>query len=143
MRPAAAAAAALMLAGAACGSTERAAPTTTTSTSTVPRCSAPPAGVGPDATATLTEQDGAGPWCLHEGDVLTVYLKVAPDDVDHWQPISVSSDTVLTRRSSGVQTLVRGVTGAVFLAAHPGIATVRSARSGGAAWRADIVVTTR
>lgn len=104
-------------------------------------CQKPPAGIGPDATATLTDADQSGTWCLKKGDVLTVYLKVPLAAQDRgWAPIKVSSTSVLTRRPGGVQTLVRGVTAGIFEAKATGTATLTSSRPDGATWTATIVV---
>ena len=88
---------------------------------------AAPAGIGPDAKATLQLADAGKTVCLRHGDVLTVFLAAPPDEVA-WTPIRTSSRRVVEPRSVGVLTLVRGVTGAVFRASARGIATLTSTR---------------
>jgi len=92
-----------------------------------PGCVAAPAGIGPDAKATLQLADAGKTVCLHHGDVLTVFLAAPPDEA-MWTPIHTSSRRVVEPRSAGVLTLVRGVTGAVFRADARGIATLTSTR---------------
>jgi len=97
------------------------------SSTKLPDCVAAPAGIGPDAKATLQLADAGKTVCLRHGDVLTVFLAAPPDEVA-WTPIRTSSRRVVEPRSVGVLTLVRGVTGAVFRASARGIATLTSTR---------------
>lgn len=132
---------ALTLAGTACGGD---------GSSSLPPCEKAPAGIGPDATATLQDSDAGRTVCLRRGDVLTVFLH-APVEEDRWSPVRTDDRSVLVARSSGVMTLPLGVTAAVYGAARSGVARLTSTRppcappspSGCDAahrWRARVVV---
>ena len=92
-----------------------------------PRCEKPPAGIGPDADATLQDRDAGRTICLRTAKVLTVFLH-APIQEGRWGPIKATDGGVLEARSSGVLTLPLGVTAAVYRAAHPGTARLSSRR---------------
>ncbi len=80
--------------------------------SVAPKCDKAPAGIGPDANATLQDADTGRTVCLKPGDVLTVFLH-APVGEDQWSSVTTPARDVLTPRSTGVLTLPLGVTGAV------------------------------
>jgi hypothetical protein len=92
-----------------------------------PHCTKPPAGIGPDATASLQDKNADGTYCLSTGDVLTIFLH-APVDETRWGPIEVTPSRILTPRSTGVMTLPLGVSAGNFEAAATGTATLRSVR---------------
>jgi hypothetical protein len=97
------------------------------SDASAPRCTKPPSGVGPDATASLANKNAGGTYCLKQGDVLTVFLH-APVDEARWGEIATSPPNVLTARSTGVMTLPIGVTAGNFAATKSGTVTLRSVR---------------
>jgi len=83
--------------------------------------------VGPDATATLQDENAGGTYCLARGDVLTVFLH-APVDQDRWSPITATPSGILTARSNGAMTLPLGVTAGSFKASRTGTVALRSVR---------------
>jgi hypothetical protein len=97
------------------------------STTALPHCVKGPAGIGPDAAATLQLEDVGTTICLASGKVLTVFLK-APVDEPMWAPIRASNTNLLQPGNTGILTLVRGVTGAVFRAKAHGLMTLSSTR---------------
>jgi hypothetical protein len=114
--------------------------------STTPPCNSPPPGIGPDAGATLQNADDGTTVCLSKGEVLTVYLRVPLGQAStrKWSAVTETGDA-LDARSNGVQTLVRGVTGAIFVGATRGVAVLSSTLHcpPGCApktWRATVVV---
>jgi hypothetical protein len=113
------AATALVLSGSACGKSA------TTATPHAP-CVAPPEGIGPDAAGTLQNDDRGRSVCLAAGRELTVFLKAPTVDGARWSPIEVSDPTVLAPGNSGIMTLVRGVTGGIFVARGVGTARLAS-----------------
>ena len=117
----AASAVVLALVGSACGGGS------SSSSSAAPKCEKAPEGIGPDANATLQDEDSGRTVCLRQGDVLTVFLH-APVGEDRWRPITTHDGGVLTPRSSGVLTLPLGVTAAVYGGAKKGTATLTSTR---------------
>jgi hypothetical protein len=136
-RPLAAALVVVLLA--ACGSKAK-------TSSSLPACQPLPEGIGPDAAGTVQLEQNGGTFCLRRGDVLTVFLKGSPDDeAAKWQPIRASDSNVLEPRSTGVMTLVRGVTGGIFAGGKQGWATLTSTRSSCPSgtlctWKATVVV---
>jgi hypothetical protein len=119
----------------------------------LPSCVQAPAGIGPDAGATLQLADLGHTVCLRHGEVLTVFL-AAPVGEPMWASVTSANRKVLAPRSSGVMTLVRGVTGAVFAGGDRGVTELTSTRppcaAGGAnakqcdashGWYAKVVVT--
>ena len=74
---------------------------------------------------TITYADNGRTLCVRRGTAVQVYLKGTP--TNRWSAIHASSD-VLTPHANGRLMLQVGVTGAAFLAAHPGTATIRSFR---------------
>ena len=89
--------------------------------------------------------------CLEAGQELTVFLGVPlEEEAARWGAINASDSSVLEALSSGVLTLPRGVTGAVYLAKKKGVAQLDSVRppcAGPAAgcspdrvWHATVVV---
>jgi hypothetical protein len=92
-------------------------------------CVSPSPGIGPDATATVQDADNGKTVCLHDGDVLTVFLHADPN-ADRWAPIAASGSDILEARSTGVMTLVRGVTAAIFAVHGHGVATLSSNSTG-------------
>ena len=97
------------------------------SSSAAPKCEQAPAGIGPDANATLQDEDSGRTVCLRQGDVLTVFLH-APVGEDRWRPITTHDGGVLTPRSSGVLTLPLGVTAAVYRGEREGTVRLTSTR---------------
>ena len=97
------------------------------SSSAAPKCEKAPEGIGPDASATLQDEDSGRTVCLRQGDVLTVFLH-APVGEDRWRPITTQDNGVLAPRSSGVLTLPLGVTAAVYAGAKKGTARLTSTR---------------
>ena len=136
---AATAVAGLMLAG--CGGTG----------SSLPPCVSPPPGIGPNAAGTLQLEDKGKTICLKVGDELTVFLAVPiTEESTRWGSIETSDASVLEALNSGILTLVRGVTGAVYQAHTRGVAQLTSVRppceglpancSPDQVWQATIVV---
>jgi hypothetical protein len=72
---------------------------------------------------TITYASNGQTLCVRRGTVVQVYLKGTT--TNRWSAIHASSD-VLTPHANGRLMLQVGVTGASFLAAHPGTATIRS-----------------
>jgi hypothetical protein len=77
----------------------------------------------PVALITITYADNGRTLCVRHGTAVQVFLKGTP--TNRWSAIHASND-VLTSHANGRLTLALGVTGASFLAAHPGTATIRS-----------------
>jgi len=95
--------------------------------SAAPKCGKAPAGIGPDANATLQDADSGRTVCLKPGEVLTVFLH-APVGEDRWSSVTTRARDVLAPRSTGVLTLPLGVTGAVYQAQNTGTAQLASMR---------------
>ena len=76
------------------------------------------------ALITITYADNGQTLCVRRGTSVQVYLRGTA--TNGWSAIHSSNETVLTPRASGRLMLMVGVTGASFLAAHPGTATIRS-----------------
>ena len=74
---------------------------------------------------TLTATDNYKTFCVAKGAKISVFLKGTP--ARKWSPIHASS-SVLKPAANGELALALGVTGASFLAAEPGTATITSAR---------------
>jgi hypothetical protein len=96
--------------------------------SALPHCVAPPAGVGPGATATLQVNDAGSTVCLRPKATLTVYLQ-APVGEASWSVPVASDRNVLATAPNGALTLPIGVTGAAFRARTRGVATISAVRS--------------
>jgi hypothetical protein len=79
----------------------------------------------PSGTLTLGNRDSGSTFCLRVGQQVMVYLQGSPSRM--WAPIR-SDSSALRPAPSGRLMLVRGVTGAAFTAARPGIAHITSAR---------------
>jgi hypothetical protein len=92
-----------------------------------PACEKAPAGIGPDANATLQDADAGRTVCLKPGEVLTVFLH-APVGEARWGTITAANHAVLSSRSSGVLTLPIGVTAAVYRAGKTGTTRLVSTR---------------
>jgi hypothetical protein len=75
------------------------------------------------ASTTITYADNGQTVCVRRGTAVQVYLKGTPPNL--WSAIHATGDA-LTPHANGRLMLALGVTGASFLAAHPGIATIRS-----------------
>jgi len=78
------------------------------------------------ALITITYADNGQTLCVRQGTSVQVYLRGTA--TNGWSAIHSSNETVLTPRASGRLMLMVGVTGASFLAAHAGTATIRSFR---------------
>jgi hypothetical protein len=72
---------------------------------------------------TITYADNGRTLCVRRGTAVEVFLKGTP--TNRWSDIHASGDA-LTPRANGGLMLQAGVTGASFVAAHPGTATLRS-----------------
>jgi hypothetical protein len=72
---------------------------------------------------TITYADNGQTLCVRRGTALQVFLKGTP--ANRWSPIHASGDA-LVPHANGRMMLALGVTGASFLAAHLGTATIRS-----------------
>lgn len=101
-----------------------------------PSASAPPApgdpgdvtchrGSAAAATLTITYADNGQALCARRGTAVLVFLKGTP--ANQWSAIHASGDA-LVPHANGRMTLALGVTGASYLAARPGTATIRSFR---------------
>lgn len=77
----------------------------------------------PISLVTITYADNGRTMCVRRGTAVLVYLKGTL--ANRWSPIHASNDA-LTPHANGRLMLRAGVTGASFLAAHPGTATLRS-----------------
>ena len=75
------------------------------------------------ALITITYADNGQTLCVRRGTALQVFLKGTP--ANRWSAIHASGDA-LVPHANGRLMLALGVTGASFLAAHPGTATIRS-----------------
>lgn len=78
----------------------------------------------PIALIIITYADNGGMLCVRHGTAVQVYLKGTP--TNRWSAIHASDEAVLMPHASGRLMLQAGVTGASFLAAQPGTATIRS-----------------
>ncbi len=74
-------------------------------------------------TVSLSNRDNDKTVCVRRGTGVFVFLHSSTARM--WNPIQTSS-AALSRRPSGVMSLVRGVTGAYFVAASLGHATLTS-----------------
>ncbi len=79
-----------------------------------------------DRSVSLTNADNHKSFCVARGTGVFVFLHSATSHL--WTPIQ-SSSSALSRRPSGVMSLARGVTGAYYVAAGLGRATLTSAVS--------------
>jgi hypothetical protein len=77
----------------------------------------------PIALITITYADNGRTLCVRRGTAVQVYLKGTP--ANRWSAIHATGDA-LTPHANGRLMLPVGVTGASFLAAHPGAAVIRS-----------------
>jgi hypothetical protein len=75
------------------------------------------------ALMTITYADNGRTLCVRRGTAVQVFLKGTP--TNRWSAIHASGDA-LAPHADGRLMLQVGVTGASFLAAHPGTATLRS-----------------
>jgi hypothetical protein len=81
-------------------------------------------GSAPRATLiTITYANNGQTLCVRQGAAVQVYLKGTP--TNRWSAIHATGGA-LTPHANGRLMLQVGVTGASFLAAHPGTATLRS-----------------
>ena len=72
---------------------------------------------------TITYADNGQTLCVRRGAAVQVYLRGTT--TNRWSPIHATGDA-LTPHANGRLMLMVGVTGASFLAAHPGTAAIRS-----------------
>lgn len=79
----------------------------------------------PSSALTIGDRDSGAAFCVRPGDHLAVYLRGTPTDL--WSPIHLDGDA-LSYTANGHLTLMRGVTGAAFVARRPGTAHVTSFR---------------
>ncbi len=79
----------------------------------------------PISLITLTYADNGRTLCVRRGTAVQVYLRGTP--ANKWMAIRASGDA-LAPHTHGRLMLAPGVTGASFLAAHPGTATITSSR---------------
>jgi hypothetical protein len=89
-------------------------------------CGGTPLAAPHDHTVTLTTSDNGKALCVRQGIGVLVTLQGTP--VSKWAPIHASS-TALSRRVNGRLALPLGVTGAYFLAVHPGASAIMSSRA--------------
>jgi hypothetical protein len=82
--------------------------------------------VPPKNTLDITNGDNGSSVCVRQGTRVLVLLKGTSKS--KWAPIRVSS-AALAPKANGHLMLVRGVTGASFAAARPGIALITSTRA--------------
>jgi hypothetical protein len=75
------------------------------------------------ALITITYADNGRTLCVRRGTAVQVFLKGTP--TNRWSPIHASGDA-LAPHANGRLMLQVGMTGASYLAAHPGTATLRS-----------------
>jgi len=75
------------------------------------------------ALVTITYADNGQTLCVWRGTAVQVFLRGTP--ANRWSAIHASGDA-LVPHANGRLMLALGVTGASFLAAHPGTATIRS-----------------
>ena len=73
---------------------------------------------------TITYADNGQTLCVRRGTAVQVYLRGTA--TNRWSAIRASNEAVLAPHANGRLMLMVGVTGASFLAAHPGTATIRS-----------------
>jgi hypothetical protein len=92
------------------------------------RCATPPPGIGPGAAGTLQLPDNGRTVCLSVGKELTIFLKAPSLDSALWGPIEASDPAVLEPGNLGIMTLVRGITGGIFVARRVGTARLTSER---------------
>ena len=76
----------------------------------------------------IGDNDNGKTFCAVTGTGIYVFLHSGHTQARLWRSIQPSSD-VLESRASGMMSLARGVTGAYFGAARPGMATLTSTRS--------------
>lgn len=81
--------------------------------------------VPPKNTLAIVNRDNGASLCVMRGTHVLVLLKGSPSH--KWGPVKVSS-TALAPRANGHLMLARGVTGASFIAARPGVAVITSVR---------------
>ena len=81
--------------------------------------------VPPQSVVTLTNADNGRSVCVRRGTAVQVYLRGTR--ASRWSVIRASS-AVLESRANGHGLLALGVTGASFVAAHPGTASITSVR---------------
>jgi hypothetical protein len=74
---------------------------------------------------TITYADNGRTLCVRRGTAVQVYLKGTA--TNRWSAIHASGDALIPH-ANGRLMLALGVTGASLLAAHPGVATIRSFR---------------
>ena len=84
-----------------------------------------PKANAPGHMVTVGTGDNGKSLCVKPGTALMVILRGTPNRT--WAPIHASS-RVLQARANGRLALMRGVTGAYFVAVHPGKAVISSAR---------------
>jgi hypothetical protein len=72
---------------------------------------------------TITYADNGRTLCVRQGAAVQVFLKGTP--TNRWSAIHATGDALIPH-ANGQLMLALGVTGASFLAAHPGTATIRS-----------------
>lgn len=89
---------------------------------TAARCGRP---APPISLITITYADNGRTLCVRRGTAVQVYLTGSP--ANRWMAVHASGDA-LVPHASGRLTVKLGVTGASFLAAHPGTATITSFR---------------
>jgi hypothetical protein len=83
----------------------------------------------PQSSGTLQESDRGGTFCLHVGEELTAFLRVPiASAADRWRPVEADDPNVLAAVPSGIMTLPRGVTAAIFRGLKPGLARISSTR---------------
>jgi hypothetical protein len=119
-----------------CGQQHKGTPASPPLSPSVPASSVPSPAPGDPGTASchsasasratsiiITYADNGQTLCVRQGTAVQVYLQGSP--ANRWSAIHASGDA-LTPHAHGRLMLKLGVTGASFLAAHPGTAIIRS-----------------
>ena len=88
---------------------------------------------GPGATITLHNSSNGGTFCVSIGQRVLVQLDSKPSRM--WSPVRSDSRALVSLAYGDLMQRV-GQTGAIFAAAHPGIAHLSSAQPAGVHWRA-------
>lgn len=90
------------------------------------RCGSSRLAAPHDHMVHLTAGDNGKALCARQGVGVLVTLQGTP--ASKWAPIHVNS-TALSRRANGRLALPLGVTGAYFVAVHPGVTRITSSRA--------------
>jgi hypothetical protein len=89
-------------------------------------CGGAPLAASHDKTVYVSASDNGKTLCVRRGVGVLVTLHGSP--ADKWAPIHASS-AALSRRANGRLALPVGMTGAYFVAVHPGVSVITSSRA--------------